>query len=523
MKFYLIIYQKIVLKPFLFGKNNQQCRITVRSYHLLNYSHSLRIRSITNYQQQRTIPGENVWEKRLLEQSSSPRQTQGQQQPTRILKRTSNDTNSSTVTTPKSAPPTTSTHEKPNFVEVTTTSIKEQQMITKSTHLTSTEKSTLPQVTTTNSLLLSPCQKNSLLPPSPVEKLPEPELNIPSIYTTLPIASESTAPLTAFPTNPRPDSLLLRAIQESKQMQNLVEHQPNTQSIIVQQQWDAIPPPSLPISCKTIPTSSLATQQQPVDLLMLHQQTWETSTRQPAPNTFFAQAIENMSRAPPSSLLSSQSEQQSSIYSSPSQSQSFQQQQQQASLSILQRAIQQSEQQFNTNQTSAISNEFMHVAPFQPFDLLYPNTYPGFPIAPLLNQVPYQYQQQQSPVQSNNIRMVSSHTISSPYMSHNSPPSQPQTAQQMSSPRTTGGSTLQFVPSQVVILVFGNRSNEFFEYCKAIKDIIEVKTTDKNKKEICIQILPIFVLCNEIASDERRSNFTQTNVEQWTAKDKCFD
>ncbi|CAF2317755.1 unnamed protein product [Rotaria sp. Silwood2] len=71
----------------------------------------------------------------------------------------------------------------------------------------------------------------------------------------------------------------------------------------------------------------------------------------------------------------------------------------------------------------------------------------------------------------------------------------------------------------VVILVFGNRSNEFFEYCKAIKDIIEVKTTDKNKKEI----LPIFVLCNEIASDERRSNFTQTNVEQWTAKDKCFD
>ncbi|CAF4663357.1 unnamed protein product, partial [Rotaria sp. Silwood2] len=46
--------------------------------------------------------------------------------------------------------------------------------------------------------------------------------------------------------------------------------------------------------------------------------------------------------------------------------------------------------------------------------------------------------------------MVSSHTISSPYMSHNSPPSQPQTAQQMSSPRTTGGSTLQFVPSQVL-------------------------------------------------------------------------
>ncbi|CAF4693127.1 unnamed protein product, partial [Rotaria sp. Silwood1] len=612
------------LEAILLGKNNQQCRIKVRSYHLLNYSHSLRIRSITNYQQQRSMAGENVWEKRLLEQSSTSRQSQGQQhqqQPTRILKRTSND-NNSTVTTPKSAPPATSTQEKPSFVEITTTSIKEQHMIMESTPSISTEKSTLPQVTTTHSLLDSPCQKNSLLPPSPVEKLPEPELNISPANTTFPIASESTTPLTSFHTNPRPDSLLLRAIQESKQMQNLIEQQPNTQSTIVQQPWDTIPPPSLPIvqqkpndlsksvqqSCKTIPTSSLSTQQQPVDLLMSRQQTWETPTRQPAPNTFFAQAIENMSRAPPSSLLSSHSEQQSSIYSSPSQSESFQQQQQQqAPRSILQRAIQQSEQQFNTNQTSfAISNEFTNVAPFQPFDLLSSNTYPGFPIAPLLNQAPSQYQQQ-IPIPSNNIRMGSSHTMSSPHMPHNSPPSQSQTAQQMSSPRMTGGSTLQFVPSQVlhfvmgklfkvlvwgknavgktslieqlaygrveerpyretiediyciqydnslnekdivlrvhdiggvknspgdefsnirhlmtlvdaVILVFDNRSNESFECCKAIKDIIEVKTTDKNKKEI----LPILVLCNEIASDERRSNFTQTDGEQWTAKDKCF-
>lgn len=67
--------------------------------------------------------------------------------------------------------------------------------------------------------------------------------------------------------------------------------------------------------------------------------------------------------------------------------------------------------------------------------------------------------------------------------------------------------------------------------------MIEVKTADKNKKEVCInkiklmytiqdcfflKILPILVLCNEIVSDERRSNFTQNDVEQWTAKDKCF-
>jgi len=69
-----------------------------------------------------------------------------------------------------------------------------------------------------------------------------------------------------------------------------------------------------------------------------------------------------------------------------------------------------------------------------------------------------------------------------------------------------------------IILVFDNRANESFECCKAIKDIIEVKTTDKNKKEI----LPILVLCNEIISDEQRSAFIQNDGEQWTAKDKCF-
>jgi hypothetical protein len=36
------------------------------------------------------------------------------------------------------------------------------------------------------------------------------------------------------------------------------------------------------------------------------------------------------------------------------------------------------------------------------------------------------------------------------------------------------------------------------------------------------KILPILVLCNEILSDERRPGFSQTDVEQWTAKDKCF-
>jgi hypothetical protein len=161
-----------------------------------------------------------------------------------------------------------------------------------------------------------------------------------------------------------------------------------------------------------------------------------------------------MSRAPPSSLISPQFEQQSSLNIPPLPlSQPFQSPPQQAPpISILQRAIQQSEQQFNTNQTSSpISNGFNNVAPFQPFDLIPPNTYPGFPVGPLPNQVPLQNQQQQSPIQPNNIRMGSPQIMSSPSnTSHSSPPSQPQAVQQMNSPRMSGGSTLQFVPSQVL-------------------------------------------------------------------------
>jgi hypothetical protein len=152
-----------------------------------------------------------------------------------------------------------------------------------------------------------------------------------------------------------------------------------------------------------------------------------------------------MSRAPPASLIFPQIEQQSSLNIQPSPPQ-------QPPLSILQRAIQQSDQQFNTNPISSpISNGFNNVAPFQPFDLISSNAYPGFPVGPTLNHVPLQYQQQQSPVQQNNIRMGSPQTMSSPSnKSHNSPPSQPQAAQQTNSPRMSGGSTLQFVPSQVL-------------------------------------------------------------------------
>ncbi|CAF1231457.1 unnamed protein product [Adineta steineri] len=621
---------KTSLDAILLGGNNQQCRIKVRSYHLLNYSHSLRIRSNTNYSQARSMPNENAWEKRLLEQPSTSRQAQQQQQqqqqpppPTRILKRTANENNS--ATTPKSAPAATSAPAKPNFIEVINSTLKEQQSAVNSSSPITTEKSKPSESpSTTRSLLpTSSSEQSSVLLPSPIDKRPDLEKIFSSVNSVLPVTNEQTTSLTTFPSQPGPVSLFLRAIQESKQVQNSSQQQPTS----IQQQWDTIPPPPIPIiqqkhneipisvqqSQKIIPTSQQ--QQQSYDPFVPRQQTWESPPRQQLSQTLFAQAIENMTRAPPSSLLPSQFEQQSPLnISSPSQQQ-HQHQQQQQSLAFLERAIQQSNQQFNTNQTSfAISNGSMDIPPFQPFDLNLSNTYPGFPVGPLITPNVVQQQQQQpqpqSPMQSNNIRMGSPQTMSSPQTSYNSPPSQTPTTPQVNSPRMSGGSTLQFVPSQVLrnmdlimgklfkvlvwgktavgktslieqltygrveekpyretiedtyciqydnslnekdivlrvhdiggvknspsdefsnirhlmtlvdalILVFDNRSNESFECCKAIKDIIEIKTTDKNKREI----IPILVLCNEVVSDERRLGFNQVEAEQWTAKDKCF-
>lgn len=164
-----------------------------------------------------------------------------------------------------------------------------------------------------------------------------------------------------------------------------------------------------------------------------------------------------MSRTPPSSLMSPPFDQQPSLNMPPlpSSYQSYQSPpQKQPNLSLLQRAMQQSDQQFNTNQTSFQTSNgsgFNSVAPFQPFDLISPTNYTSFPVAPTSNQVPIQYQQQQSPIQPNNIRMNSPQTMSSPSnISHNSSPAHNPTSQQTNSPRVTGGSTLQFVPSQVL-------------------------------------------------------------------------
>ncbi len=290
------------LDAILLGGHNQQCRIKVRSYHLVNYSHSLRVRSMSNLQQQRSLPSENVWEKKLLEQSSTTRPTQNQQQqqqqqtPTRILKRNTNEPNSIT-TTPKSAPASTTTQGKPDVLEILAAAVKEQQQNTNSSVPKSTEKSTLSQTASATPTTIPPSQKSSVLPPTPVAKPPEPEITLSTMNPISPNKPEPAVPLTAFPTNLGTESFLLRAIQDSKQSHNLPQQQSNTHSPMVQQSWDSISPPSLPIiqqkpndmspsiqkpwESHLTPSLISAQQQQMFEQFISHPATWETSPPPP--------------------------------------------------------------------------------------------------------------------------------------------------------------------------------------------------------------------------------------------------
>ena len=60
------------LEAILLGKNQQACRTKVRSYHLLNYSHSLRLRSMNeNYTQQKSTPHMNARQQPAVDTASS--------------------------------------------------------------------------------------------------------------------------------------------------------------------------------------------------------------------------------------------------------------------------------------------------------------------------------------------------------------------------------------------------------------------------------------------------------------------
>ena len=61
------------LEAILHRKKQQPCRIKVRSYHLLNYSHSLRMRSMPCFQQQISVPSVNTFAREYTQEKVSTR------------------------------------------------------------------------------------------------------------------------------------------------------------------------------------------------------------------------------------------------------------------------------------------------------------------------------------------------------------------------------------------------------------------------------------------------------------------
>lgn len=261
------------LEAILLVGSNQQCRIKVRSYHLLNYSHSLRTRSVTNYQQQqqRTGPGENAWERRSADQATTSRQVpaQQQQQPTRILKRGTTENTSTTKAKPDAAAPT-STQEKPKLVDIILASAKEQTPKAKSATPASIEKSALPHALT-ESALLSQSQTRTPVSQAPVVKAPEPAKASPTVQSHVPVAKEMASPQPAFSTHPSIESLFLRAIQDSKQIQNPEPHSFLSQATAAQQSWNNTSSPSSMLS-RAMETSPF------------NQESWGNMSRQTMPS-----------------------------------------------------------------------------------------------------------------------------------------------------------------------------------------------------------------------------------------------
>lgn len=321
--FYEVLFDhlpKNSLDAILLGGHNQQCRIKVRSYHLANYSHSLRVRSMSNYQPQRSLPTENAWEKKVLEQSTPSRSTQNQQQqqptPTRILKRTPNETNP--IPAPKSAPALTETREKTDLVENTSTTVKEQgqqrQPIRSLFTPKSTEKSTSSQPVPVNPSTTFPAKENSFTSPPPVTKLPKPEVALSTMNPVSSKINQTAAPSTAIPTNPKIESFFSRAIKESHQITHdsssqqlnnqpapsifpqplnlipsqpspIVQQKPNTMSATNQRSWE--------------PNPAAMQQQQMFEQLLPRQPAWDTS---PAPPPLLQQHQQQQQHPPKSSM-----------------------------------------------------------------------------------------------------------------------------------------------------------------------------------------------------------------------------
>lgn len=266
------------LDAILFGGHNQQCRIKVRSYHLLNYSHSLRTRSMANHQQSKTATTENAWEKPFVEPAAfRPSPT-----PTQILKRDPADNAIQPVAKPTPVPV---PAKKPNdnLVAMIFASAKKTAPSNNHPAPLVTEKPVITPVVA-ESVVKPPAIREIAIPTqATVPKSSEIEMAMRAanvIVTTSKM--EANEPPAPFPTKPLMDSMFLRAIQESKQIPSLETYQSsNNAPASTQQPWDLLSsakindspddiPASLRQAWRAMPEDPVPFRQQPLDLLMSH-------------------------------------------------------------------------------------------------------------------------------------------------------------------------------------------------------------------------------------------------------------
>lgn len=230
--YYEILFDHLpanTLDTILLGKNQQTCRVKVRSYHLLNYSHSLRCRSM-NYQQQ-SVSANYVYDRHSYNQSAATR-------PQHVDNTRQGSNNSTTQKLPKSAPAL-PVQERPNFDQV-----REQKSMT-------------DDPSPTVSLRQQPLQTSSSsitddsFMPVPTENTPDSNLSTTSLNTALPAATF----LSSYDSTQQRSSLLSTAIQNAEQLferASPVLVQSQTTFISSDQGGWPEPPQILHSSCKII-------------------------------------------------------------------------------------------------------------------------------------------------------------------------------------------------------------------------------------------------------------------------------
>lgn len=206
---------KTSLDNILLAKNQQQCRIKVHSYHLLNYSHSLRTRSISS--SERSNPQTNAWADRVVQPVAvQPVKT--------ILKRETEKPASPNKT---DTPIKTNSQEKPKLVDVIFASVQGQASSPKTITSIPDEKTILSQIPIKPTVQSQIGSVNKSSTP-PVSERIQQQIN--QNNTKIEVTeSKSKDGSTTNPNQEFQTPLLLRALKDSQQI--VGQSLPNTQSI----------------------------------------------------------------------------------------------------------------------------------------------------------------------------------------------------------------------------------------------------------------------------------------------------